>query len=172
MNSDIFIVDDSADNLGVLSGILRGAGYSVRMANGGRRALEAIASRPPALVLMDINMPDVDGFAVCEALRTAPGSRDTPVVFLSALDDARNKVNAFRAGGVDYMTKPFQAEEVLARVEHHLGLARLRKALDQRNHALEDKNRELTQAWGNADRLFEALSERLPGTRVDDRYRL
>jgi CheY-like chemotaxis protein len=172
VNSDIFIVDDSADNLGVLSAILRDAGYSVRMANGGRRALEAIATRPPALVLMDINMPDVDGFAVCEALRAAPGSRDTPVVFLSALDDARNKVNAFRAGGVDYMTKPFQAEEVLARVEHHLGLARLRKILDERNHALEEKNQELTQAWGNADRLFEALSERLPGTRLDDRYQL
>jgi len=117
MNSDIFIVDDSADNLGVLSGILRSAGYSVRMANGGRRALEAIAARPPALVLMDINMPEVDGFAVCAALKAAPGSRDTPVVFLSALDDARNKVNAFRAGGVDYMTKPFQADEVLARVD-------------------------------------------------------
>jgi CheY-like chemotaxis protein len=172
MSGDIFIVDDSADNLGVLSGMLRAAGYSVRMANGGRRALEAIAARPPELVLLDINMPDMDGYAVCEALRSAPGSSDLPVIFLSALDDARNKVNGFRAGGVDYVTKPFQAEEVLARVEHHLGLARLRKELEERNRALEDKNRELTQAWGNADRLFAALSERLPGTRVGDRYRL
>jgi CheY-like chemotaxis protein len=172
MSGDIFIVDDSADNLGVLSGMLRAAGYSVRMANGGRRALEAIAARPPELVLLDINMPDMDGYAVCEALRAAPGSSDLPVVFLSALDDARNKVNGFRAGGVDYVTKPFQAEEVLARVEHHLGLARLRRELEERNRALEDKNRELTQAWGNADRLFAALSERLPGTRVGDRYRL
>src|SRR4029453_6219129 len=74
--------------------------------------------------------------------------------------------------GADYLTKPFQAEEALARVEHHLGLARLRKALGERNRALEEKNRELVQAWNDADRLFAALSERLPGTRIDDRYRL
>ena len=172
MTGDVFIVDDSADNLGVLSRMLRAAGYSVRMANGGRRALEAIAARPPELVLLDINMPDMDGLAVCEALRAGPEACDVPVIFLSALDDARDKVNAFRAGGVDYVTKPFQAEEVLARVEHHLGLARLRKELEARNRTLEEKNRELTQAWGNADRLFAALSELLPGTRVDDRYRL
>jgi serine/threonine protein kinase len=93
-------------------------------------------------------------------------------VFLSALDDARDKVNAFRAGGVDYVTKPFQSEEVLARVAHHLGLSRLRRELEERNRALEEKNRELTEAWGNADRLFGALSERLTGTHVDHRYRL
>jgi CheY-like chemotaxis protein len=172
MNGDIFIVDDSADNLAVLSGMLRAAGHSVRMANGGRRALEAIAARPPELVLLDVNMPDLDGYEVCKALRAAPASRDLPVVFLSALDDARDKVNAFRAGGADYITKPFGAEEVLARVEHHLRLARLRQALEERNQALEQKNRELVEAWGNADRLFGALSERLPGTRLDDRYRL
>jgi CheY-like chemotaxis protein len=172
VSGDIFIVDDSADNLAVLSGMLRAAGYSVRMANGGRRALAAITARPPELVLLDINMPDLDGYQVCRALREQPVFRDIPIVFLSALDDARDKVNAFRAGGADYVTKPFQAEEVLARVEHHLGLAHLRKTLEERNRALEEKNRELLQAWGDADRLFAALSERLPGTRLDDRYRL
>jgi CheY-like chemotaxis protein len=170
--TEIFIIDDSADNVAVLSRILRTAGYAVRTASTGGRALEELAIRPSQLVLMDINIPDVDGFAMCQALRAEPGSRDTPVVFLSALDNARNKVNAFRAGGVDYITKPFHEEEVLARVEHHLGLTRLRRILEERNRALEEKNRELTLAWGNADRLFEALSERLPGTRVDDRYRL
>jgi CheY-like chemotaxis protein len=172
VSGDVFIVDDSADNLAVLSGMLRAAGYSVRVANGGRRALEAIAARPPELVLLDINMPDLDGYQVCKALHEQPASRDLPVVFLSALDDARDKVNAFRAGGADYVTKPFQAEEVLARVEHHLGLARLRRALEEKNRALEEKNRALVQAWNDADQLFAALSERLPGTRLDDRYRL
>jgi CheY-like chemotaxis protein len=172
ITSEIFVVDDSADNVAVLSRILCGAGYSVRTASTGRRALEEMAARPSQLVLMDINIPDVDGYAMCQSLREEPGSRDTPVVFLSALDNARNKVNAFRAGGVDYITKPFQEEEVLARVEHHLNLARLRKVVEQRNRALEEKNRELTLAWSNADRLFEALSERLPGTRVDERYQL
>ena len=143
------------------------------MANSGRRALEAIAAARPRAG------PARHQHARPRRVRRLPGPargrrapRDLPVIFLSALDDARDKVNAFRAGGVDYVTKPFQAEEVLARVETQLGLARLRRALAERNRELEEKNRELTQAWSDADRLFAALSDVLPGTLLDERYRL
>src|SRR5262245_40091496 len=126
---DLFIVDDNPDNLGVLARILRDAGHAVRLANSGARALAAIARNPPELVLLDINMPDLSGYEVCARLREGERTRDVPVIFLSALDDVRDKVSAFRAGGVDYVTKPFQAEEVLVRVETQLHLARLRREL-------------------------------------------
>src|SRR5262249_2632222 len=117
---DLFIVDDNPDNLTLLTGILREAGDNVRMVNNGRRALQAVQKHLPELILLDVSMPDMDGYEVCRQLKADPHTRDVPVIFLSALDDVRDKVNALRAGGVDYITKPFQAEEVLARVEIQL----------------------------------------------------
>jgi DNA-binding response OmpR family regulator len=190
---DIFLVDDNANNLTLLYGILRNAGYQVRAANNGRRALETVSAYPPELLMLDINMPEMNGYEVCEQLKANPITRDIPVIFISALDDVFDKVRAFRVGGIDYVPKPFQAEEVLARVETQLNLFRLRrdleskrielerkqreleasnKELERQNVELERKNDELVRAQARTNLIFSALSDVLPGTMLDEKYRL
>ena len=169
---DLFIVDDTPANLGLLATILRDAGHVVRVANSGRRALAAIAAAPPELILLDINMPDLSGLEVCAELKRDPATSEIPVLFLSALGGVREKLRAFGAGGLDYVTKPFQAEEVLARVETQLRLSRLRRALADKNRELERANEELLQARSNAQQIFAALTDLLSGTVLDGRYRL
>jgi CheY-like chemotaxis protein len=168
----LFIVDDNPHNLGLLAGILREAGYEVRSAQSARRALPALRTQTPELLLLDINMPDMNGIELCRALKAEPGTADLPVIFLSALDDVADKVSAFDAGGVDYVTKPFQREEVLARVATQLRLARLRRALEDKNLELARKNEQLEQAWRRTDQVFTALSDVLPGMVLGGRYRL
>src|SRR5438105_15911233 len=107
---DVFVVDDNPNNLGLLASILREHGYGVRMANGGRLALTVIRAHPPELVMLDIQMPEMDGYEVCRQLKADPATSAIPVIFISALDDVFDKVKAFKTGGVDYVTKPFQAE--------------------------------------------------------------
>lgn len=119
---EVVIVDDVASNLEVLSAVLREDGYEVRPAISGAIALTAIKAAPPDLILLDITMPVMSGIEVCEALKNDPQSRDIPVIFISALTDSAEKMAAFRAGGVDYITKPFRSEEVLARVGLHMRL--------------------------------------------------
>ena len=132
----ILIVDDHAENLRLLSQMLIRAGYRVRVAKTGARALESVHASPPDLILLDIMMPEMDGYVVCEQLKSdiADGTIavDIPVLFISALDQAIDKVRAFSVGGVDYITKPFQVEEVLARVQTHLTLRRLQLDLEAR----------------------------------------
>jgi len=139
----IFIVDDNPHNLALLSGILHEAGYEVRAANSGRRALQMAERQPPELILLDISMPEIDGYEVCRRLKLLPQLAPVPVIFVSALDDVLDKVRAFSAGGVDYVSKPFHAEEVLARVSAQLRLARLQSELARRNAMIEEQNREL-----------------------------
>lgn len=126
---NIVIVDDQPNNLRVLSGILQQAGYKVRPALDGSVALTAIKSSPPDLILLDIRMPEMDGYEVCRQLKLDAQTRDIPVIFISALQDMEDKLAAFQAGGVDYLSKPFQMEEVLARVQTHLNLYRLQRDL-------------------------------------------
>ncbi len=175
----VFVVDDNPANLTVLANILRDRGFRVKVASRGARAVAAIRAELPDLVMLDIQMPDIDGYEVCRMLKTGEATRDVPVIFISALDDVTVKVRAFQAGGIDYVTKPFQAEEVLARVESQLQIARLRKDLEARTRDLERRNAELlaandalVMANRRADRVFSALSERLPGTLLDGRYRV
>jgi len=137
---DVFVVDDNPNNLALLAGILRAAGYKVRAANDGRRALQMVRALEPEIIMLDISMPGMDGFEVCRQIKEDEGLRDIPVIFISALDDVLDKVTAFKVGGVDYVTKPFQAEEVIARVETQLGLARLRRELEEKNRKLERAN--------------------------------
>jgi two-component system, sensor histidine kinase and response regulator len=127
----ILIVDDHTENLHLLSQMLQRQGYRIRVANSGGRALAAVHANPPDLILLDIMMPDTDGYAVCEQLKRQPTTHDIPILFISALNDTVDKVKAFEVGGVDYITKPFQVQEVLARVETHLTLRRLRQELAQ-----------------------------------------
>lgn len=143
--ADILIVDDTPDNLRVLSAMLANRGYDVRKALSGQRAIASVQSELPDLILLDIKMPEMNGYEVCRCLKTMPQSREVPIIFISALDDALDKVKAFAAGGVDYITKPFQEAEVLVRIEHQLRIQRLQRQLIQQNEELLRSNRELEQ---------------------------
>ncbi len=119
---DILIVDDMPDNLRLLSKMLSEQGYKVRKALNGEMAIASCQADPPDLILLDINMPGMDGYQVCDALKAAINTQEIPIIFLSASDETNHKLLAFERGGLDYITKPFQVEEVLARVQHQLTL--------------------------------------------------
>ena len=128
---NILIVDDTPNNLRLLSNMLEEQGYNVRCANSGAIALKAVAIEHPDIILLDINMPNLNGYEVCERLKLDPNTCGIPVIFLSALSEIIDKIKAFRIGGVDYITKPFQVEEVLARIENQLSLRRMQLALQE-----------------------------------------
>ena len=136
---DILIVDDTPANLRLLSQMLAERGYGVRAVTSGPRALASARAAPPDLVLLDIKMPGMNGYEVCEQLKADPLTRNIPVIFISALDEIQDKVQAFAVGGVDYVTKPFQFKEVLARTETHLSLRRLQKQLRDANRKMEQE---------------------------------
>jgi PAS domain S-box-containing protein len=129
--AEILVVDDNRNNLKLLDEILSGAGYHVRLANDGELALRSAMVQPPALVLLDIRMPGMDGFEVCRRLKADERTRDVPIIFVSIVEDEHDKVLAFQAGAVDYITKPFQPEEVLARIHTHLKLRELTEGLER-----------------------------------------
>jgi serine phosphatase RsbU (regulator of sigma subunit) len=156
---DILIVDDTPANLRLLAQMLAERGFKVRAVTSGARALAALESAPCDLVLLDIKMPGMNGYEVCKRLKADAQTRDIPVIFISSLDEVADKVNAFSAGGVDYVTKPFQLDEVLARVETHLALRDLQRRLQDANRRLE---RELALA-GSVQASF--LPKRVPDVR-------
>ncbi len=127
----ILVVDDTPENLRLLVDYLRQQGYALRLATNGPRALSAAEKDPPDLVLLDINMPGMDGYEVCRRLKACDATRDVPVIFVSAFDETMDKVKAFAVGGLDYVVKPFQFEEVGARVRTHLALRRSRALLQK-----------------------------------------
>jgi two-component system sensor histidine kinase/response regulator len=127
----ILIVDDTPANLLLLAQVLTEYGYDIRAVSSGAQALAAIEANPPDLILLDIMMPGMDGFEVCERLKADASTRDIPIIFISVLDSTEDKVQAFDAGGVDYISKPFQIKEVLARVRTHVALQNLQKSLQQ-----------------------------------------
>jgi DNA-binding response OmpR family regulator/nitrogen-specific signal transduction histidine kinase len=141
---EILVVEDTPASLALLSEMLSGAGYSVRQAPDGELALWTARLRPPDLILLDIRMPGIDGFEVCRRLKADPTNAETPVIFLSALDAVEDKVRGLSLGAVDYIAKPYQAAEVLARVHTHITLARLREALETERALLEQRVRERT----------------------------
>ena len=191
---NILIVDDLPDNLRLLRDTLRAEGYKVRSATTGAMALRAAQSPSTELILLDIKLPDQDGYEVCRQLKSDERTVDIPIIFLSALNETFNKVQGLAAGGVDYISKPFQVEEVLARVETHLTIGRLQKRLQNQNLRLlieiEERQRleeslfaekELAQvtlqsigdavittdAQGNV-RFFNPIAERLTGWKALD----
>lgn len=137
-NSTIMVVDDTPANLKLLQDMLQASDYRVLAFPNGMMALTAAASKPPDLILLDITMPEMNGFEVCERLKADETLKDIPVLFISALSETTDKVKAFSAGGVDYVTKPFQYGEVHARVETHLRLRRMQLELEKHNLHLED----------------------------------
>ncbi|HNH82823.1 MAG TPA: hybrid sensor histidine kinase/response regulator [Acidobacteriota bacterium] len=142
--TDILVVDDNPTNLDLLSGLLQDHQFHVRAVTSGRLALTVARTFQPALILLDINMPQMNGFEVCTQLKADPATCDIPVIFISALDETMDKVRAFEVGGVDYVTKPFQIEEVLARVNSQLRIARLQHELIEKNAALTQANADLS----------------------------
>jgi PAS domain S-box-containing protein len=143
--SRILIVDDSATNLRLLSDILTESGYNVSQAQDGAAALRFVQSQLPDLILLDVVMPNLDGFKVCQFLKNHVKTRAIPVVFMTSLVETSDKIRAFRMGAADYITKPFQAEEVLARVETLLSLHSMSKKLEARNAELLRTNDELAR---------------------------
>lgn len=149
---NILVVDDTPDSLRLLVGILSDRGYRVRAAPNGKLALFAAQAMPPDLILLDINMPELDGYEVCRQFKADERTNHIPVIFLSAWSDVFDKVKAFAVGGVDYITKPFQIEEAIARIETHLTLCSLQTALKQRNETLTQT---LTQLQATQSQLIQ-----------------
>ncbi|ERT05379.1 sensory box protein [Lyngbya aestuarii BL J] len=166
----ILVVDDTPINLTLLTRMLTTQGYEVRVAPSGVLALRSVQMSPPDLILLDIMMPEMDGYHFCRILKDQAETQEIPIIFLSALDDASDKVKAFEMGGVDYITKPFQLTEVLARIENHLRLRSLQLQLSEQNiklqkeinlrQIIEQQFRESEERWqlalqGNQDGIWE-----------------
>jgi len=149
--SRILIVDDTPQSLGLLEKMLRDNGYHVFAMTSGESAIQTAFNIRPELILLDIRMPGMDGYEVCAKLKEKPGLKDIPVIFLSALNETDDKIKGFKSGGVDYITKPFQLEEVEARVKTHLTIRKLQQELQTQNANLEKiveaRTEELTEAY-------------------------
>ncbi|HEY9852107.1 MAG TPA: hybrid sensor histidine kinase/response regulator [Leptolyngbyaceae cyanobacterium] len=143
VSPDILIVDDIPDNIRLLSSMLVESGYRVRKVVSGERALKAIALQVPDLILLDIRMPDMDGYEVCKRLKASDITKEIPIIFISAADDVFDKVKGFEVGGADYITKPFEPIEVLARVEQQLAIRRYQQELFAKNKQLAQHNIQL-----------------------------
>ncbi len=164
--ADILVVDDQPNNLKVLAALLAEQGYKVRKATSGEMALQAVNVSPPDLILLDIMMPEMDGYQVCTHLKASPNWAEIPVIFLSALDEALDKVKAFQVGGSDYITKPYQIEEVLARIEHQLTIQQQRQQLMEQNIQLQQQvlyRQQIEATLQESQHKLSRLVNSLPG---------
>ena len=149
-DAQILIVDDKLDNLRLLSNILKEQGYNVRSLRKGQAVLKSVLHAPPDIILLDILMPGMNGYDVCKQLKADDRTREIPVIFISALHEIDEKLNAFAVGGVDYITKPFQKEEVVARVRTHLTLRHIQTSLEQE---IAERKRTEEELW----KLYRAV---------------
>ena len=154
--ADILAIDDTPENLALLSQMLTEKGYKVRSVTKGSTALRGAKAAPPDLILLDVKMPEMDGYEVCQHLKANDRTRNIPVIFISALGDVFDKVKAFQVGGVDYITKPFQVEEVLARLSTHLTIRNLQLKLEARNNQLQQEIAQKTAAEDKFAKAFRA----------------
>ena len=165
INSDILIVDDQEANLAFLTGLLQRTGYKVRQASNGELALLSAKAKLPALILLDVKMPEMDGYEVCRKLKKEETTRGIPIIFISALEDELSKISGFKAGAVDYITKPFKKEEVLARIKTHFGMRQMQLKLESQNKRLLDGITERKQAeveLKKSEEKFRNLFENSP----------
>jgi diguanylate cyclase (GGDEF)-like protein/PAS domain S-box-containing protein len=157
----ILVVDDNPHNLQLMTQLLRRSGYQVRIATDGEQAIKSVSLRPTDLILMDINMPGKNGIDTCIELKSNIDSSDIPILFLSALHDTEDKLRAFAAGGIDFITKPFVAEEVLIRIETHLQLYQLQHKLEQqvaiRAHELKESERKYQDLYENSSDMYGSV---------------
>jgi CheY-like chemotaxis protein len=153
----ILIVDDTPANLDLLAEVMRNHGYEPRPTPNGKLALMSAQAEPPDLILLDINMPGMDGFEVCERLKANAATRHVPIIFITAFDDPDDKVRGFELGAADYITKPFHIEEVRARVDTHLKIRQLQYRLQQQNEHLEQQVAERTRQLSQANEKLQKL---------------
>ena len=154
--ADILVIDDTPENLALLSQMLTEKGYKVRSVTKGSTAIRGAKAAPPDLILLDVKMPEMNGYEVCQHLKADDLTHDIPVIFISALGDVFDKVKAFQVGGVDYITKPFQVEEVLARLDTHLTIRNLQMQLQAQNSQLQQEIAEKTAAEEKFAKAFRA----------------
>ena len=157
IQGDILVVDDHLENVNLLFSMLTEHGYEVRQVINGRQALQAANYDPPDLILLDILMPELDGYEVCKQLKSSLKTQDIPVIFLSALNDVWDKVKAFEIGGVDYITKPFEIQEVLARVKNQLTIISQKKQLIEQNFRLQEEIQEHQKTQQQLQHLNQEL---------------
>jgi len=170
--ANILVVDDQPDNIRALSNILQEKGYKVRQATSGKTALRTAKAQPPDLILLDIRMPKMDGYAICTALKQSPQTREIPIIFLSALGEVTDKVKAFDIGGVDYITKPFEVGEVLARINNQLNARRQQQQVSDLLHQVQRFNAELErQVQVQTLELQQALEYERTLKQISDRVR-
>jgi DNA-binding response OmpR family regulator/DNA-binding CsgD family transcriptional regulator len=163
MSKTILLIDDTPANLGVLFDVLETAGFSVRVSESGEHALAIVPTVRPDIILLDVLMPGLDGLATCRRLKADPAHRDIPVFFITALTEVVDKVAGFAAGAVDYITKPLQPEEVLARVNAHLRIRELQATLEEKNTLLAAQNETLEV---RNEQLDAAVQQRLAAERA------
>jgi signal transduction histidine kinase len=178
-HNEILVIDDILSSLQLMTNILQEAGYTVRPAQDGEMALMTLKAKTADLILLDIRMPGIDGYEVCRRLKADPNTAHIPVIFLSALNDVDAKIEGFRLGGVDYISKPYQEEEVLARVRSHIELSNLRNRL---NELVMQKTRELNTEIDERKRTeselrisqlkLRSLSGHLEDVREEERKRI
>lgn len=166
--ADILVIDDTPENLHLLSTMLNERGYKVRSVTKGATGLRGAIAAPPDLILLDINMPQMNGYEVCEQLKINEITRDIPVIFISALGDVLDKVKAFDVGGVDFITKPFQIEEVLARIQTHLTLHRLQQQQQSQNLRLKQEIADRRRAEETFEKSFLASPSPIAITTLRD----
>jgi len=171
MNSKgtILVVDDTPANLRLLVDILQADGHQVLPADSGELALASAAARAPDLILLDVRMPGLDGFEVCRRLKAGEATRDIPVLFISAATDPAERLEGFRLGAVDFLTKPIQTEELLARVGTHLELRRLRVRYQSQADDLRQANEDLGRDLGerrDAEKALQALNQQMQDTQL------
>ena len=167
--TDILIVDDVLENVRLLSTILDRNGYQTRKATNGAMALTAVKTTLPSLILLDVQMPNMSGYQVCQHLKSDPRTAHIPIIFLSAADDITNKIEAFKVGGADYITKPFHIEEVLARIQNQLAMIAAQQTIYQLNAQLEGRVKERTQQLETANSQLSKLAFRDPLTWLPNR---
>ncbi|MDT9189196.1 MAG: response regulator [Limnospira sp. PMC 894.15] len=163
--ADILIVDDVPENIRLLSTMLIEFGFRVRKSINGKMALMAVNALKPDLILLDINMQGLNGYQVCEALKNNPETSEIPIIFVSAINQIEDKVRAFQVGGVDYITKPFQVEEVMARINNQLKIQNLQRDLQRQNQQLKATQKQLaaTQVELIQKQKMVALNQLLAG---------
>ena len=154
--ADILAIDDTPENLALLSQMLTEKGYKVRSVTKGSTAIRGAKAAPPDLILLDVKMPEMNGYEVCQQLKADDRTKDIPIIFISALGDVFDKVEAFQVGGVDYITKPFQVEEVLARLDTHLTIRKLQIRLEAQNNQLQQEIAQKTAAEDKFAKAFRA----------------
>ena len=162
---DIIVVDDTPNNLRLLSTMLSDRGYKVRCVISGQMSLTACQIAPPDIILLDINMPEMNGYQVCERLKADEKTNEIPVIFISASNDVSDKAQAFSVGGADYISKPFQVEEVLARIENQLTIRSLKKQLVEQKALLQQEIRDRANAEAalqEKEEFIQLILERIP----------